>query len=150
MRSYSRGELQSTREEQGIDGVLMDHRAKGIDVRLAGTDEIEGHPAYRLDVALPNGSKRHVRIDSTTFLEVKSGRDSTTRGRRAVDVYYRNYRRIDGLMFPTTIETTLVGGATIEIMTTDDVTLKLTLSDARFARPTDLDPPGPSRHLKSS
>ena len=91
---------------QVIDGLLIDHQAKGIAVALDGVDEIEGRKAYRLGVKLPSGVSHHVWIDAETFLDIKYDRVSRNAlGRSATTwVSYRDYRTIDGLQIPSVIE----------------------------------------------
>jgi hypothetical protein len=141
VKPYTPAELASAREAEGIDGVLIDHEAKGIGVALDGTDEVEGRKAYRLVGTLPSGSKRRVWVDAATFLEVKHERETHTPGGRAatVIVFLRNYRDIDGLQLPTTIETRGAEGRAAEKMVIDNITLNPSLSDAHFARPNDLE-----------
>jgi outer membrane lipoprotein-sorting protein len=136
-RPYSALELRSARDAQGIDGLLIDHRAKGIDVASEGTDEVEGHAAYRLSVTLPSGAKRHLWVDAHTFLELKYERGSHTPpgGAGTVSVYYRNYRTVEGLQMPRVIETGAGAGKAPEQMVVDNVTLNPSLSDAHFERP---------------
>jgi hypothetical protein len=152
LKRYSPEELRSAREAQGIDGVLIDHQAKGIKVELDGMDEVDGHPAYRLSVALPSGSQRHIWIDAKTFLALKY--DSERRGRAGrptvIEVRYHDYRPFDGLLIPTRIESGPEGSALKDTMIIDDVTLNLTLSDARFRRPTDPGWRGPLPQLQES
>jgi hypothetical protein len=145
VKAYTPEELRSAHEAQGIDGLLIDHRAKGIEVALDGTDQIEGRKTYRLAVTLPSGSPRHVWVDADTFLELKYDRQSHAAAGRpgTVTVSYRDYRSIDGLRIPMTTETGAAGRGA-EKMVIDSVTLNPLLSDARFGRPNDL---GPRRAL---
>ncbi len=141
VKPYTAEELRSAHEAQGIDGLLIDHQAKGIEVALDGSDEVEGRKAYRLAVTLPSGSLRHVWVDADTFLELKYDRLSHGPAGRGgtVTVSYRSYRAIDGLQIPMTIETGSPGRG-VEKMVIDNVTLNPLLSNARFARPNDVGP----------
>lgn len=136
VKPYNPLEVRSAHDAQGIDGLLIDHQAKGIEVSLEGTDDIEGRRAYRLNVKLPSGSMRHVWVDAQTFLEVKSDHEShAPRGGGIVSVFYRNYRTIDGLQMPMTIETDAPNAKMVEKVVIDAVTLNPSLSDAHFERP---------------
>ena len=137
LRRYTRSELRSARDAQGIEGLLIDHRARGIEVALDGIDQIEGHRTYRLNVTLPSGARRRVWVDAQTFLEFKSEREpNPARGRLApAPVYYRSYQQVDGLLVPRTIETEPHGTTAIRTMVIDEVTVNLSLSDAHFERP---------------
>jgi outer membrane lipoprotein-sorting protein len=137
LKRYSRSELRSARDAQGIGGLLIDHQARGIEVALEGPDEVDGHRAYRLAVTLPSGSTRHVWVDAQTFLDLKYEREGRAPGGRTgtVSVFYRDWRAIDGLQIPTTTEARAAGGNAAERMVIDNVTLNPSLSDAHFERP---------------
>jgi hypothetical protein len=142
LKPYTPVELRSAQEAEGIDGLLIDHQAKGISLALEGTDEVDGHKAYRLSARLPTGTTQHVWVDAQTFLELKSDREAHTPAGRAatVSVFYRDYRTIEGLQVPTTIQTGTTGDKPfVEKMVIDSVTLNPLLSDALFRRPTDLE-----------
>ena len=109
------------------------YQAKGIEVALDGTDEVEGHKAYRLNITMPSGSTRRVWVDVQTFFELKN--EHTAARRSIVSVFYRNYRAIDGLQIPMTIETAAEADRVARKMTIDEVTLNPSLSDAHFERP---------------
>ena len=47
-RPYSMDEATSARDEQVIDGLLIDHEAKRVAVTLEGKDQVGGRDAYRL------------------------------------------------------------------------------------------------------
>ncbi|NIE62056.1 MULTISPECIES: hypothetical protein [Burkholderia] len=136
LRPYTPGELTSARDEQVIDGPLVDHDAKGIGVALDGVESLGGHDAYRLAVKLPSGAVRHVWIDSHTFLDVKA--DRVVRGPAGpitVEVNYSNFKRIDGLQIPMKIESGTAAAATKDTLFIDKVSLNPPLDDAIFARP---------------
>jgi hypothetical protein len=137
LRRYTRAELRSALDAQGIDGLLIDHQARGIEVALDGTEQIEGRSTYRLNVTLPSGARRRVWVDAQSFLEVKSERESkpTRRHMAPAPVYYRSYQRVDGLLVPRTIEAAARGTNQIHAMVIEGVTLNLSLSDAHFERP---------------
>src|SRR5512138_2752744 len=58
-----------------LDGMLIDAASKGTKVALEGTENVEGHPSYRLKLTLKDGTVRHVWIDASTFLEQKAEGD---------------------------------------------------------------------------
>jgi outer membrane lipoprotein-sorting protein len=152
VKPYSPLELRSARDAQGIGGLLIDHQTRGIKVALEGTDEVEGHRAYRLAVTLASGSTRHVWVDAQTFLDLKYDRESHASGGSTgtASVFYRNYRTIDGLQIPMTMETGAEGGNAAEKMVIDDVTLNPSLSDAHFEKPNALQGHKTQRGLRSA
>jgi hypothetical protein len=137
LQPFTAEELSFAHDGQGIDGPLLDYKTKGVAVALEGTDEVEGHKAYRLNVKLPSGASHHVWIDATTFLDVKYDRESRNSFGLAgkLSVFYRNYKTIDGLQIPLTIESGGDNGKGTEKMVIDKVLLNPPLQDALFAKP---------------
>ena len=135
---YDAQELRFAQDEQVIDGPLIDHAAKGIDVKLGSVDEIEGHKAYRLDLHLPSGATRRVWIDASTFLDVKSEheRRATPLGPASlVDVYYLEYREVEGVKIPVVIESGAASAPPIDKLTIEKVQVNPKLDDKMFERP---------------
>ncbi|SCK24520.1 hypothetical protein [Vogesella sp. LIG4] len=137
VQPYAREELKFAAEEPIIDGVLIDHAAKGITVGLEGMDEVEGHKAYRLHIRLRSGASRHLWVDATSFLELRYDREAPgTPGQAAtVSVFYRNYKAFDGLQIPLVIEAGTATGPRNDRLVIDQVALNPPLDDALFIRP---------------
>ena len=107
---FAAEELKFARAGQGIDGPLIDAAAKGNLVTLEGLDEIEGHPAYRLEVRLFAGKRDRRWIDAKSFLDIRCDRVVDGPGpaglpRKVVSLLYRDYKTFEGLKMPTIIET---------------------------------------------
>jgi hypothetical protein len=105
-KAFSKEEVAFARDEFVVDGPLIDHVAKGVRVKVAGLDELDGRKAHLLEVTLPSGASRRIWIDAETFLELRSDRPSTSPLARGapVSTYYRDYRSVEGLVIPLTIE----------------------------------------------
>lgn len=104
---YSEEELRTASNQEELDGPLVDYAVKGSHLELDGSEKIEGHDCYRLRVTEKSGHTFHVWIDSETFLEVKiEGQPRRLDGiDHPVEVYYRDYRTVDGLRIPFLMET---------------------------------------------
>ena len=104
---YSQEELRIAANRGELDGPLMDYAAKGSHVELDGTETVEGHDTYRLKVSEKSGHTFHVWVDTKTFLEAKvEGQPRILDGtEHPVEVYYRDYRTVDGLQIPFVLET---------------------------------------------
>jgi hypothetical protein len=85
---------------------------------------------------LQNGQVLRVWIDAQTFLETKiDGSPRRLDGKyHAVQVYYRDYRIVNGLMMPYLVETKVEGVKQAEKIAIEKVTVNPTLDDARFAK----------------
>ena len=145
LADYTAEEGSFARDAAGLDGPLIDHRAKGVSVILEGQDLIEGHAAYRLKVVLPSGQTNTAWIDARSFLELRY--DRTTRNGTGqtgvVSVYLRDYRKVEGLVLPFTIETGGGGGNTPDRMIIEKIAFNPALDAKLFARP---DAPAQHRH----
>jgi len=134
---YTADEARSAAVADELDGLLIDHQAKGSTVELAGVDSVEGRSAYRLRLSLKNGQQRQVWVDAASFLELKTdGEPRRLDGKlRAVSLYYRDYKRVSGLMLPHTLETVVDGVKATHKMHIESVRINPPLDAAAFAKP---------------
>jgi outer membrane lipoprotein-sorting protein len=104
---YTADELKITSTQADLDGPLVDYAAKGTRVELAGEEKVEGRDTYKLKLTMNTGTAIHVWIDAATFLETKiEGQPRRMDGvDHPVEVYFRDYRRVDGLQIPFVLET---------------------------------------------
>lgn len=104
---FTQKELDATSSQAELDGFLIDYAAKGTKVELDGVEKVEDRNTYELKLTLSSGKTLHVWIDSETFLEAKvEGTPERVNGvERPVEVYYRDYRPVDGLEIPFLQET---------------------------------------------
>lgn len=137
VEDYSSAELQAAADEQELDGPLIDHEAKGIGVELVGNESVEGHDAYKLKLTLKNGDVRHVWVDAQSFLEIKMEGVPRKLDRKLhkVEVYYRDYRRVSGLMIPFLLETVVENVKPSHKMIIEQVVVNSRLEDNAFAKP---------------
>ena len=135
---FSADELKAASMEYDLDGPLVDHTTKGIQVDLEGVETVEGHDAYKLKLTTKDGKVRHLWVDTETFLEVKiEGVPRRMDGRmRPVEIYYRDYKTVNGLMVPYVLETSVQGVRQSHKMTIESVVVNPELDDSLFAKPT--------------
>ncbi len=138
VEAYTPAEAKSAAAaEQDIDGPLMDHAAKGTQVTFAGTDAVEGHPAYKLALTLKSGAKRNLWIDAGSFLELKMDGDPRKLDGKMhpVEVYFRDYKMEHGLNVPHTQETTVQGYKQTYKMTITRLAVNEPMDDTVFQKP---------------
>jgi hypothetical protein len=104
---YTADELKLASMQSELDGPLVDLAAKGNTVELAGMEKVEDRDAYNLNVTLKDGRTTHVWVDAKTFLEAKvEGQPRRLDGKmHPVEVYYRDFRAVNGLQIPFVLET---------------------------------------------
>jgi outer membrane lipoprotein-sorting protein len=107
VENYTEDELHKSALQSDLDGPLVDYEAKGSKVELEGTEKVEDKDNYRLKVTTKDGHAIHVWVDAKTFLESKiEGTPRRLDGlEHPVEIYYRDYRNVDGLQIPFVLET---------------------------------------------
>jgi hypothetical protein len=145
---YSAEELKIASHQEDLDGPLVDYAAKGSHVEVDGNEKVEGRDTYRLKITENNGQAFHIWIDAETFLETKvEGQPRRLDGTdHPVEVYYRDYRTVNGLKIPFVIETRVlpVGRNALNLRDTpvpaekiviDKVVVNPKLDDKLFSKP---------------
>jgi outer membrane lipoprotein-sorting protein len=114
VEGYTQDELRLAALQSDLDGPLVDYAAKGTKVELEGTEKVEDRDTYRLKLTMKDGHATHVWIDTTTFLEAKiEGAPRRLDGQdHPIDIFFRDYRAVDGLQIPFVLETRVVPVAT--------------------------------------
>ena len=132
---FTADELKAAALQSDLDGPLLDYPAKGTMVALEGTDKVDGNDAYRLKLTFKNGSVQHLWIDAKTFLEAKiEGTPRRLDGKsHPVEVYYRDFRPVSGLMMPFVMETKVQGIKQTEKILVEKATVNPAVEDSRFA-----------------
>src|SRR6266436_5084833 len=107
VETFTPDEMKAVALQSDLDGPLMDYAAKGTKLELEGTDKVEGNDTNRLRLTYKKGRTQHLWVDAKTFLETKiEGTPRRLDGKyHAVEIYYRDYRTVSGLMIPYVVET---------------------------------------------
>ncbi len=138
VENFTADELKTAETQSDLDGALVDYAAKGTKIELAGTEAVDGKPAYKLKLTLKNGHVMHEWVDAATFLEVKVEGTPRRLDKKVhpVAIYLSDYRKVDGLMIPHLIETRVEGLPRTEKILVEKVVVNPPLQESRFARPT--------------
>src|SRR4029077_11859670 len=147
VESYTAEELKSASMQADLDGPLVDYVAKGSRVELEGLEKVEGRDTYKLKLTLKSWQSLHVWVDAETFLEAKiEGHPRRLDGtEHPVEIYYRDYRTVDGLRIPFCLDTKVrtVAKTTLGVKDTpvptekiiiDNVAVNPKLDEWRFAK----------------
>jgi outer membrane lipoprotein-sorting protein len=145
---YTADELQSESIQSDLDGPLVDYASKGTKIELVGMEKVEDRDTYKLKLTLKNGQSIQVWIDAQTFLEAKiEGQPRRLDGLyHPVEVYYRDYRPVQGLQIPHVLETRVLPvpqkstmlrdpGVPPERIIIDKVMVNPNLEESRFSKP---------------
>jgi len=119
-----------------MDGPLVDVAAKGERITLAGVDTADGRPAWALRVRWPGGTTDTWFVDTTTFLITKWQGSRTIHGSPLTfDTWFRDYRRMDGLMFSFLMESDTRGRPGSQRVVFDTVQVDPPIGAGRFRMP---------------
>jgi len=137
VEDYTPAELKIAADADEFDGPLIDYASKGTKVVLAGTDKVEGHPAYKLSLTFKNGARRNVWVDEATFLEVKmDGEPRKLDGKlHTVSVYFHDYKSEHGLVFAHEQQTVVEGTKQSNKLTVTKFAINEPMDDALFQKP---------------
>ena len=118
-----------------IDGSLVDYKAKGNAIELAGKEDIDGSPAYKLKVTKKSGSIENVYLDAKTFLPVKS---AGTRKQQDHEIAYESFpgdfKPVNGVMMPFSLNQKMNGRSMLEL-TVEKVEVNTPMDDSIFQIP---------------
>ena len=130
-------ELNAEQATDELDGPLIDADRKGTRIELAGVDKVEGKDAYRLKLTSASGASRNLWVDTASFLEVKiDGEPRKLDGRaHKVAVFFRDYKTVNGLNIPHTLETVVDGVKPTRKIVVKSVAINPKLDDALFGKP---------------
>jgi len=141
---YTAEEAKGTPLASDLDGPLIDYAAKGNKVELEAIERVEGNDCYKIKVTLKSGAVTHAWINAKTFLEAKmEGQPKMVDGvYHPVEVYYRDYRNVNGLQIPFVLETRVLpvrmgqheSAAQSEKTVIEKVTVNPKLDDALFTK----------------
>jgi hypothetical protein len=108
---YTPAEAKVAAAATDVDAPLVDYAARGTKVELAGTEAVEGKSAYKLRLTKKSGEQVNLWVDASNFLELKmDGEPRKMDGRmRKVAIYFRDYKKVDGLVLPYVTETMVDG-----------------------------------------
>jgi outer membrane lipoprotein-sorting protein len=134
VKRFTAQEIKFARAAPGLEGPLIDFRAKGSTVALEGTEQLDGRANYRIAVRLASGERQTVWIDAESFLETRY--DRTTYGptgpKGTVSVRYRDYKEVEGLALPSVFEISGAAGTKPDRMVIEKVALNPPIDDREF------------------
>lgn len=132
-------EADQVKEMADFRGPLFNPEKKGYKVAYGGETEIEGTPAYELDVTRPDGGTSKIYLDKEYYLEFKTDDKRTIRGQDVeTEAAIGDYKEVGGLMFPHSIDTHMVGAPPEQggfNMTIESIDLNPEVPDGTFAMP---------------
>ena len=129
-------ELKSMQDMQDFDGGLVDWKAKGHKLELAGKEEVEGTQAYKLMLTKENGDVSTHYLDADHFIEIKSSTKANMGGMEVdVESTMGDYKEVNGLMFPHAMEQKPKGAPAGQAFIIEKMELDVAIDESVFAMP---------------
>jgi outer membrane lipoprotein-sorting protein len=123
-------------DQADIDGPLVGYKNKGHSVELAGKEDSDGAPAYKLKLTKKSGDVEYYFVDAEHYLILKVKGNRKMQG---TDVEYEqvfgDYKPVDGVLMAHSVETRggpMGGGMTMSI---EKVETNVTFPADRFTMP---------------
>jgi len=118
-------------EIEATFGLLLDLDACGVKVNLLGTDEVNDKKTYKIEMVLPSGVKWMQFYDPETGLKVKEEKPiEAPNGVFNQEILYSDYREVNGVKYPFTIEQSM--GRQKFIFNADTIKVNTGLSERNF------------------
>jgi len=133
---YTADQLKEASRQSDVDGPLVDYAAKGTKIELEGVEKVEGKENYRLKLTYKDGESQKLWVNAQTFLETKiEGTPRRLDGKmHEVEVFYRDFRSVNGLMMPFLMETVTQGVKQTEKIEMEKITVNPKVDDSQFAK----------------
>jgi hypothetical protein len=132
----SANDVKDARNEADFDGPLVDSKAKGIVIELAGKEKVEGKDAYILKVTHKDGQTSSYSFDSNTYLLLKwSGIENVNGEAVTRETYFHDYREVGGLKFAFELVSNNPQAQVTQRIIVDKIELDPEIDDSRFEKP---------------
>jgi outer membrane lipoprotein-sorting protein len=115
---------------------LIIAQKEGAKIDLVSKEKLDGADVYLLKVTKTSGEESQIYVSASTYYIVKVAGKIKANGQEVdTEVNFSNYKAVDGLYFPHTMETASPMGG---MMTVDTISIEINPSiDANiFAKPT--------------
>src|SRR5712692_2647485 len=135
-------ELKNISDESDFDGPLVDYKAKGNEIELAGKEKLDDKPVYRLKLTNKNGEVRFYFFDASSFLLLKwEGIRMSGDQNLPWESFFSDFHEVQGLKYPFRIDQGSPGTEIKQTLTAEKIEIDPPIDDSRFAKPASLDAP---------
>ena len=135
VKPFTAQETRFARAASGLEGALIDYRARGSKVALESIEQLDGRKAYRIGVRIASGEVQTVWIDAETFLESRYDRiayDDQQGPKGMVSVRYRDFKVVEGLALPSVFEISGAASSKPDRMVIEKVALNPPIDERVF------------------
>jgi len=129
-------QIREAKDQVDIAGSLFNYKEKGHTVEYLGKEDMEGTDTYKLKVTKKTGDIEYEYLDASSYLELKKTskrkfEDKEVEG----ETIYSNWKKVDGIMFPFTIEERQKDASQGQAMNFDSYEVNAKVDDSIFKMP---------------
>jgi outer membrane lipoprotein-sorting protein len=116
-QDLSEDQVKAMEQMSDIEGDLYNWEEKGHKLSLIGEEDMEGTPIYKLKLEKEDGDLYYYYLDAENFVILKVDAQVMVQG-TAVESssYYTNFKPVEGMIMPFSIETRINDQVTMNIM----------------------------------
>ena len=127
--------IKESRKQVYLGGSLLNYKDNGATIELVGKEKLEGVDVYHLKMIEKGGDVTNLFVSTANYYVLKSAGKRNIQGKEIeAEVNFSNFKQIEGLTFPYTMETAnpMGGMMTIE---TDSIKLNPKIDESIFKKP---------------
>jgi hypothetical protein len=126
--------IREAAEQADIEGPLVDWKAKGHAIALAGRETVDGRDAYKIQVTLKSGGTRTEYIDAKSFQRIRADSTRTVKGRPVqISATFGDFHKSAGVAFAHAVEISASGRPQKMRIVVDKIEVNPPLTADRFA-----------------
>ena len=127
--------VKESRKQVNLGGSLLNYKENGSTVDLVGKEKLDGVDVYHLKLTEKSGDVTNLFLSATNYYTLKSSGKRNVQGKEIeAEVNYSNFKQVEGLTFPYTIETASPMGGMMTIET-DTIKLNPKVDESIFKKP---------------
>lgn len=116
--------VKQTKAQINLGGSILNAKATGDTISLMGKEKLDGADVFKLRIADKKGESFYLYVSTDTYYVLKSTGFSNIQGKNTeISVTYSNFKTIEGLVFPHTMETPSPMGGDMMTVETTAITL---------------------------
>jgi len=129
-------QLEQSKEQADMEGDLYNYAEKGHKAEYMGKEDMEGTEVYKIKLDKKNGDVQYYYIDTDSNMLLKVTTITKRTGNEVqVETSMGNYKMIDGIAMPMSIESKVPGLNQSSQIVIDTVELNVDLPDSLFVKP---------------
>jgi outer membrane lipoprotein-sorting protein len=123
------------RKQINLGGSLLNYKENGSTVELVGKEKLDGVDVYHLKLTEKGGDVTNLFLSTSNYYTLKSSGKRNVQGKEIdAEVTYSNFKQVEGLTFPHTMEVPSPMGGTMT-METDSIKLNPKVDETIFKKP---------------